>query len=692
MVVLMLCYFIRIMDPTSSLGRICLGENVYGSPCEKVDGHGNWDALEYTDTAGSKEKKVTKVLSFYKMEMDKVSETYIAPCFMNGLDAYDGEINLALDENLISNEYTVKLCLDYEVKKGNKVVKKELIVALRGELYFVKFIINPKEDDVEPRVILGRSFMRLVNGIVDFSSGVITVYHEQDPFIDDYEKIEKRKSSRNKKRAMENLNLFYQDIGTSSSTEEVRPVLETMTYNDKYKKVHNEIWKDKVGVTNLIAKFLILDIPIDRDAPIVVGRGFLFTIGGIVNTPERLFLTFDGICHQTFRATRSDVLRTAESDSDDEEEYEIKIKKFGAPIVWKKVVSFLGSLPVPLQHVDWKPDYKCCYTNEEEAKGQWRTEIRLWEETMMKPDHQDSNALDNSKPWRRYCFHKFTINSYYGKVATKMKSLELYHEFYSTNEFDEICADDELQTKKIIKFRLGGRAHNLTLLEFTRRLGLYHADELDEEGFNVYFQGGLRSDEHFNAQEYWLSISREENLSLSRSQASIIRNPVLRVLHKMTTYGLCQRTTRYGKIQKNDLWLLSMFDARHQNGYANVAWLIARWMKSKGAGTQKESMICYGQFITKLARKESVLSDEVLRSLSALIYCRDLDTTTLRELIDFEGRLIPKDPQPGVPRVAIPIPPRASMYAGTFEHMAKQYPPQPPQYQQQHDDEDEDDM
>ncbi|GKD96057.1 hypothetical protein Tco_1379954 [Tanacetum coccineum] len=95
--------------------------------------------------------------------------------------------------------------------------------------------------------------------------------------------------------------------------------------------------------------------------------------------------------------------------------------------------------------------------------------------------------------------------------------------------------------------------------------------------------GGLRSDKHFNAQEYWLSISREENLSLSRSQASTIRSPVLRVVHKMITYGLCQRTTR------------------------------------------------------------------------------DLDIITLRELIDSEGRLIPEDPQPGVQRVAIPRPPRASM-------------------------------
>ncbi|GJT44499.1 hypothetical protein Tco_0953214 [Tanacetum coccineum] len=215
---------------------------------------------------------------------------------------------------------------------------------------------------------------------------------------------------------------------------------------------------------------------------------------------------------------------------------------------------------------------------------------------------------------------------------------ELCHEFYSSYEFDEVCVGDELQTKKIIKFRLGGRAHSLTLLEFAR------------------------SDDNFNAQEYWLSISREESLGLSRSHASTIRNPILRVVHKMITYGLCQRTTGYDKIQKNDLWLLSMFDARHQNGYANVAWLIARWMKRKGAGTQRESQICCGQFIMKISRKSRVLTDAVLRSLSAPIYCRDLDTTTLRELIDSEGRLILEDLQSGVPRAGIPRPLRASMH------------------------------
>ncbi|GJS25769.1 agenet domain-containing protein [Tanacetum coccineum] len=134
----------------------------------------------------------------------------------------------------------------------------------------------------------------------------------------------------------------------------------------------------QIGVTTIIAKFLILDIPIDIDAQIMVGRGFLSTCGG-------------------------------QRASDDEEEYAVKRDKFGAPTyglkfakylnitepkdrslalqaalkpfhqicVWKKAVSFLGSLPLPLQHVDWKPEYNGYHKNKEKGTGKWKAEIRL---------------------------------------------------------------------------------------------------------------------------------------------------------------------------------------------------------------------------------------------------------------------------------------------------------------------------
>nr|GEW69934.1 hypothetical protein [Tanacetum cinerariifolium] len=732
------------------------------------------------------------------------------------LEAYDGEVSLEFDENLISNKFAVKLCLDYEVKKGKKIVKKELIIALNGELYFLKFIINPEEDDYEPGVILGRSFLRLAYRVVDFDNGgqlldfnfddVSKFGEELPPFI-----CKMGKSNHNKKRTMEKINLFYQDIGPSSSAvshltqeevekealvvrinqnfallEEERPVIKTMAYNDKYKKILDEIRRDKVeldrktvkeeedavkrikgealkgkddpaafifpirlerkvnknavadtgsdintmpyqiyemlgreemknidkgitminltqakamgklsnvlcqvGVTPIIAKILILGIPIDCDAPFVVVRGFLYTMGSVLNTPDRLFSTFDGVCHQTFRAARFDVLRTANSASDDEEEYVIKRNKFEALIYGLKPVPYLNytNLEVRSSAIHTTPGThkgearssqskrpRQYETVEEVLLPQVHHEFLLWEGCSRDSKSRDRIAWGSNshlhfpgvrpklilalqfqlqrikvcivtgmlskgclfgrkqKPfiyklkkqswsirvdrlrysqeyWTSFASLSFFFVLLVGNIVTNSRCdgeiddmlrirvreagsdeeiftfvawirafninepiyAELCHDFYSTYEFDEVCVGDELQSKKIIRFRLSGRAHNLTLLEFSQRLGLYQVNELEEEGFNVYFEGVI-------------------------------------------TYGLCQRTTRYYKIQKNDLWLLSMFDARHQNGYANVAW------------------------------KCKVLTKDVVRSLSALIYCRDLDTITLRDLIDSDGKLIPEDP------------------------------------------------
>ncbi|GKE05303.1 hypothetical protein Tco_1397321 [Tanacetum coccineum] len=400
------------MNPNSSLGKICLGEDVVVISSDKVEGSRDWNSLEFQDTTNSGQNKETKAMGFYQMETEEVSDRFVAPCFVNGLEAYD-------------------------VKRGNKVVKNELIVALRGEIYFVKFIINPEEDDVEPEKPKKKKSNDDWDHLLDFNIDDIPLLGKEglSPFV-----CKMGKSGRNKKRAMENLNFFYQDIGTSSSAgghltqeeaakeelaikmiwkvkveldgkivkedeEAVKKIKRGRTVSDIntmpfriYVQLGREDMKKvdrgitvinhtqaeamgilinvlcQVGVTTLIAKFLILDISIDHDSPIVVGQGFLRTIGGIVNA--------------------------------------------------------------------------------------------LWEHTMMRPDHHDPNALDNVKPYKKYCFHKFTMSSCYGKDITELQSLELCHEFYSTYEFDKVYANDELQTKKIIKFRLGGIAHSLALLEF----------------------------------------------------------------------------------------------------------------------------------------------------------------------------------------------------------------------------------
>nr|GFA79771.1 hypothetical protein [Tanacetum cinerariifolium] len=133
----------------------------------------------------------------------------------------------------------------------------------------------------------------------------------------------------------------------------------------------------------------------------------------------------------------------------------------------------------------------------------------------------------------------------------------------------------------------------------------------------VYEMGG---DEEIFTSEAWRQISSENELVISRSSAGTFKKPILKVLQKMITYGLCQRTNGYDKVtQEKKSW------------------------KSN----------CCGHFITKIARRANLLIDDVLNGLIAPIYCRSLDTTTLRELIDSNRRLIAEEPTPGDPRVDV---------------------------------------
>ncbi|GKC66765.1 hypothetical protein Tco_1099363 [Tanacetum coccineum] len=203
---------------------------------------------------------------------------------------------------------------------------------------------------------------------------------------------------------------------------------------------------------------------------------------------------------------------------------------------------------------------------------------------------------------------------------------ELCHEFFSTFEFDEEVTREELTTKKIINAKVR------------------------EGGFEVYFQGGLCNNDYFDANEYWIRISSKDQLCFSRSATHTIRSLILRVL-QVITYGLCQRTTMY--------------------------------YKRKGTSIQEGSQIVYGQFVTKLAKKLHLSTDDLFEGLRASILCRSMDFTTLKELICLDGRLIADDPSPGVLRFAIPRPPRPTLQdlfdgmgrmeirQGVLEHMSR---------------------
>ncbi|GKB44291.1 hypothetical protein Tco_0889233, partial [Tanacetum coccineum] len=90
--------------------------------------------------------------------------------------------------------------------------------------------------------------------------------------------------------------------------------------------------------------------------------------------------------------------------------------------------------------------------------------------------------------------HRF-MRRVFMMITARVDGSELTTETAKRLRQDMVQRNDELRTKKVIKFRLGGSDHTLTLLEFTQRLGLYHVDEINDEGYEEsYFEGVVEDD------------------------------------------------------------------------------------------------------------------------------------------------------------------------------------------------------
>nr|GEV96986.1 hypothetical protein [Tanacetum cinerariifolium] len=262
--------------------------------------HGDWETPTGQDTTCNKQKKEAKAFTFYRMETEKVSEMYIAPCFVNGLKAYDGEINLEQDKKLISNEFAVKLCLEHKVKDGDKVVKKELIVSLRGNGVITIYTEFDPFFDKSDKTKKSKDDWELILDGIDFGNILELEDTSLPPFV-----LKMGKSVRNKRR----FSIF----------EETRPVIESMAYSDKYKKILDSIFLDKQK----------LDGEIKKEKEVVKK-----VMGEALKEKE-------DPAHTS--------VNTEESDSDEVEKYSIKKNSFGASIYGLKSLKYLNCTD-PMDH------------------------------------------------------------------------------------------------------------------------------------------------------------------------------------------------------------------------------------------------------------------------------------------------------------------------------------------------------
>lgn len=163
-----------------------------------------------------------------------------------------------------------------------------------------------------------------------------------------------------------------------------------------------------VSTHTILENFLLLDVPIDKEVPLVVGRSFIHTLGSVLDTRKKRLTTFDGVVHHHFETAKVRRNKECESDSEDEEEFLPKRDENGKPIygpirpkyydyedpmervlaeqeylnpfrnvcVWKKVTALLGSLPLSIKHIDWTPNYFGGVTKGE-GDRKWHVNIKI---------------------------------------------------------------------------------------------------------------------------------------------------------------------------------------------------------------------------------------------------------------------------------------------------------------------------
>nr|GEY70866.1 hypothetical protein [Tanacetum cinerariifolium] len=323
----------------------------------------SFEALEYKSVVVELEKH--KVVVFTKAPLRAYSEPFLRfskPCGVDGQEAWDAKLDFAYSNNYIINEMLGKLGfvrLDYG-NYGRRMVK-EVRIMIHGFNFLVDFVVidyaNEGVYDIDTMLA-----SQLEDVVKVRSTSDELVKEEQKPTVE----------------VMENYMVYRKKL------DEVmmgRARLENKEFGDKEKSRLMEH-----GFPNKLCD-LVLDIPIDKELPLLLGRPFLWTCGAIIDMGFGTMIIDDGFIRHTYfpKPRAKEYLENFEvdkywlgcfevgRDEDGNQKYgpmaplfldikdemeralamEAYFNSFKNIIILKRLICFLGSLPVQLKNTDW---------------------------------------------------------------------------------------------------------------------------------------------------------------------------------------------------------------------------------------------------------------------------------------------------------------------------------------------------
>ncbi|GKB23656.1 hypothetical protein Tco_0863057 [Tanacetum coccineum] len=114
--------------------------------------------------------------------------------------------------------------------------------------------------------------------------------------------------------------------------------------------------------------------------------------------------------------------------------------------------------------------------------------------------------------------------------------------------------------------------------------------------------------------DYWRDISTTGDFLGPPPSYTLIRDPVLRLCHRMMAYSIVGRSQTPEKVTVMDLFYLRWMDV----GSVNILYLLARYLRLFVAGRKSGPYISGGQFVARLAGHFGLLTVEILGGLTVI--------------------------------------------------------------------------
>ncbi|GKD50535.1 hypothetical protein Tco_1279511 [Tanacetum coccineum] len=141
----------------------------------------------------------------------------------------------------------------------------------------------------------------------------------------------------------------------------------------------------------------------------------------------------------------------------------------------------------------------------------------------------------------------------------------------------------------------------------TARMTMEHRDEADAESARqIPDKGDLR--------DYWIEISFARDFLGTTPSYTAVRDPILRLCHRLIACRIAGRSQAPEKVTVTDLFYLRGMDV----GSVNVPYLLARYLRLFATGRKSGAHISGGQFVARLADHFRLLTAEILGGLTVI--------------------------------------------------------------------------